>query len=78
MAFERDYGRYIVFKRADIKRYLSDQEEEQLSQLLGRMQQGRITDGKRPYHDYICVRQDAKYAGAVWALIEAESVEKVK
>ena len=67
----RDCGRYIVIKRADVARYLSHSDERALSRILGVIQKERVVDGKAPYHDYICVRQDAPYAEMVWRMIEA-------
>ena len=60
---------YIVIKRDDAKKYLSQEEIDALVNILGKISDGRMYDNK--YHDntyYVC-NTDEPYADAVHKVI---------
>lgn len=67
--FNRE-NRYLVFKRKDIARYLSDTDMTQLRHLSGLITKGREKDGRVPLN-CVVVEYDWPESEAVWSMIEA-------
>lgn len=63
--------RYLVIKRADIDKYLTDESKGLLEVICGIVELGRKADEREP-NRYICVNEDEDYAELVWSLIEKD------
>jgi len=64
------YAKYEVMKLDDIDRYLSDEQKEQLYDIIGTIQVGRLGIRKPACNSYVVVNEDMPYAEQVWKLIE--------
>jgi predicted DNA-binding protein (MmcQ/YjbR family) len=67
--FKRIYNKYIVFKIADVQKYLSPEEKRQLVIISETILNGRHMDDKKDNH-YVVVNEDEPYSEQVWKLIE--------
>jgi uncharacterized protein YbbC (DUF1343 family) len=61
--------KYEVIKIADIPKYLTNEETEQLDKLIARISDGRKKDRKRD-NTYVVINEEEPYADIVWNLIE--------
>ena len=68
------YNKYLVIKRADIDKYLSQDAKAILDYLTEKIDTGRLME-KKPLHNYIVVNQTEPYAEKVWELIEENKDE---
>ena len=60
---------YIVIKRDDAKKYLSQEEIHALVNILGKISNGRMDDNKHPDNTYYVCNTDEPYADAVHKVI---------
>lgn len=65
-------NRFLVIKIADIEKYLSEHEEDELTILVGKVERGRKYAGKYR-HRYIVINLDEPYAPDVLKLMGLES-----
>ena len=63
------FKKYCVFKWDDFGKYLTDEEKDIASKLIGKISQGRLNDDKA-LKQYIIVNQSMPYAEQVWQLIQ--------
>lgn len=60
---------YVVIKRDDALNYLTKMELEALENLLLVIEQGRVSDGKKPFNQYYVCNTDEPYAQIVHGVI---------
>ena len=60
---------YIVIKRDDAKKYLSQEEIHELVNILGKISNGRMDDNKHPDNTYYVCNTDEPYADRVKGVI---------
>jgi len=72
-----DETKFLIFKIADIQRYLSPLEQANLAVCIERISECRANDG-RPDNDYWVVNLDEPYAGEVGHLIMRHEAEKAQ
>ena len=60
---------YVVIKRDDALNYLTKMELEALENLLLVIEQGRASDGKKPFNQYYVCNTDEPYAQIVHGVI---------
>ena len=60
---------YIVIKRDDAEKYLSQEEIHVLTNMLGKISDGRLDDNKYPNNTYYVCNTDEPYADAVHKVI---------
>ena len=63
------YEKFIVIKKADAERYLTDEEFKVLRNLQKKILTGRMSDGKMQNNTYYVVNTDEPYAMQVRDLI---------
>ena len=63
------YEKFIVIKKADAERYLTDEEFKVLRNLQKKILTGRMSDGKMQNNTYYVVNTDEPYAIQVRDLI---------
>lgn len=63
------YEKFIVIKKADAERYLTDEEFKVLRNLQKKILTGRMSDGKMQNNTYYVVNTDEPYAKQVRDLI---------
>ena len=63
------YEKFIVIKKADAERYLTDEELKTLRNLQKKILTGRMSDGKLQNNTYYVVNTDEPYAMQVRDLI---------
>lgn len=71
--FERE-NRYSVAKHTDIRRYLTSDEIHELCKLLGKVDAGRVIEGKK-YLNCVVVEDDWPEYESVWEAIEKRVLE---
>lgn len=69
------YNKYLVIKRTDIEKYLSQDAKAILEYLIEKINTGRLFE-KKPLHNYIVVNQSKTYAEKVWQLIDESEEAK--
>lgn len=67
---------HIVFKKADIEKYLSIEDQYELEYIKSKIALGRVKDKKKAYNTYLVVNTDEKYANEVMQLIELDELDK--
>lgn len=60
---------YVVFKREDVLKYLSEVELQSLEYMLVKIGEGRANDGKNPFNNYYVCNTDEPYAQVVHGVI---------
>lgn len=60
---------YVVFKREDALQYLTEIELQSLEHILLTIEQGRVSDGKKPFNQYYVCNVDEPYAQVVHGVI---------
>jgi len=75
-SFERDYHKFLVLKKADIEKYLSDSLKALLYDICDVIAYGRNRDGRPAINHYVVVNTDELYAEDVWKLIERHGGDK--
>lgn len=68
--------KYVVIKRADASKYLSQPQKDAFNEACLTIQRGRAKDGRLPYNAYVVINQDEPYASAVWDIVIAFENEK--
>ena len=63
------YEKFIVLKKSDAERYLTDEEFKMLRSLQKKILTGRMSDGKMQNNTYYVVNTDEPYAMQVRDLI---------
>jgi len=66
------YSKYEVMKLDDIKKYLTTQQQGELSEIVSDIQYGRKREGKIPCNNYVVINEDQPYAEKVWELIKEQ------
>ncbi|GMR16168.1 MAG: hypothetical protein BMS9Abin31_0479 [Gammaproteobacteria bacterium] len=61
--------KYIVLKKSDANKYLSQAQKEQLTDAISAIQRGRRLEGKR-YKYYVCIADDWPIYKDAWNLVE--------
>ena len=68
---------YVVFKRDDALKYLTEVELQSLEHILHTIEQGRASDGKNTFNKYYVCNVDEPYAQVVHGvIIGGEEVKK--
>ena len=67
--FQKDMSRYVVVKREDVEKHLSEEEISTLSSILEKIAQKRKDSGKNA-RSYVCVSDNCPHYDAVWALVQ--------
>jgi len=65
-----NFRKFTVLKNADIKKYLEHEDRLTLAKLIGKIQNGRIEDGKNPNNTYLVINTDEKYAPKVVEILK--------
>lgn len=60
---------FVVLKRKDIARYLSAVDQHELTEIMRRIQEGRLNDGK-PLHKYVCIQENWPMYDLTWKTVE--------
>ena len=68
---------FIVIKREDALKYLTDEEKQNLENILDKITNGREKDNKRPVNYYYVCNTDEPYANAVHDVIIGGETIKV-
>lgn len=63
-------NKYLVVKNADIEKHLSEEQQDQLTNLLAKIRVGRAHEGKGD-QSYVIVAADWPMYETVWGMIEA-------
>lgn len=53
---------HIVIKKEDAKKYLSEEEFQELEKMLCKIGEGRIKENKKPVNEYYICNKDEPYA----------------
>jgi hypothetical protein len=71
------FNKFLVLKREDISRYLTEQQILNLGECISAVQVGRQNDGKNPVNDYWVVNQDEPYAKKILqAILRGEKTKE--
>lgn len=62
--------KFVVFKIEDAEKYLNMGEHNKIVELLGKIAQGRIQDGKKANNQYLVINTDEPYAESVFEVIQ--------
>lgn len=62
-------SKYIVIKKEDVKKYLSNDDISNLVNILGKISDGRMNDNRCPCNTYYVCDTDEPYADAVHNVI---------
>lgn len=68
--------KFVVFKKEDALKYLSEPALQSLEQILNMIAEGRNKDGKKPVNEYWVCNTDEPYAEIVHGVIMAGEHEK--
>lgn len=69
---------FLVIKREDVIKYLTDTEKQNLDDILCKIIDCRKMDNKKPINDYYVCNTDEPYANAVHDVIIGGEMDKVK
>lgn len=67
--FQREFTRYLVFKKTDINKYLSKEARDHLCHLYKEIHNARLADRKQPF-SCVCVESDWPEYEPTWKAIE--------
>jgi len=70
---------HTIIKKDDAEKYLTQQERASIGIFLGKIADGRVKNGKKPFNHYHVCNMDEPYAEEVLTLIlqgEEENTEK--
>ncbi|MGN4759913.1 hypothetical protein ACTFRK_29255 [Bacillus cereus group sp. MYBK227-2] len=61
--------RYTVLNEKDLERYVNEERREEfrqiLNEVLGEIEDGRLSDDKKPYNSYIVINTDEPYINEI-------------
>lgn len=69
--------KFVVLKIADVDKYCSFEQQEQLSEIRNQIQGKRTEEGKTPENRYYVVNVDEPYSDEIKHLIEESEGEEV-
>ena len=76
MEFKREF-RYFVAKHSDIKKHLTQAEQQVLNTLLNKAERGRIHD-KKPMLRCVVIESDWPEYESVWNMIEQRVIKETE
>lgn len=65
-----NFRKFTVLKNDDTKKYLDHEDKLALARIIGKIQNGRIRDGKNPSNLYLVINTDEPYAPEVVEILK--------
>jgi hypothetical protein len=66
--------RFTILNEADYQKYidedLKENFEEVFNEVLGKIEIGRVSDGKKPYNNYVVINLDEPYIDEIVAIMK--------
>lgn len=66
--------RFTILNEADYQKYidedLKENFEEVFNEVLGKIEVGRVSDGKKPYNNYVVINLDEPYIDEIVAIMK--------